>query len=516
VHTLIQQKGVTIEMALPAWTVLSVTVVLCTLAAAGEPIDIGSRLELMVDDYLIERVRGGVELRLHRPVEREVVFTCDQPWEGNHSGLATFFQDGDTYRMYYRAANWRGLLKVTHEFICYAESKDGIHWTRPELGLVEFDGARRNNIILPGKGTIAFVPFKDTNPDCKPGQRYKALVFLRKPSLALYAYVSRDGIRWRRLRREPIITKGKFDSQNVAFWDDVRGRYVAFFREMRGPNDEIRPSGPQLGLDSRGPARDVMTCTSPDFLNWTEPQWLQYPSAPREQIYLNQVRPYCRAPHLFVGFPGRFMAGREIEKGLPITKHPSYKFGSISETLFMTSRDGLRFKRWGEAFVRPGPRKERWIYGGTFPAYGLLVTKPATAGTPDELSLYVSDGGGWSSRGKAPRYRRCTLRLDGFVSAQAPLSGGELITKPIVFSGRQVLLNFATSAAGSVRVEIQDANGKPVNGFALRDCAEIFGDAIERVVSWKGGTDVGELAGRAVRLRFVMKDADVYAFRTSG
>ncbi len=346
-------------MILQAWTVLSVTVILCAMAAAGEPIDIGSRLELMVDDYLIERMSGGAELRLHRPVEREVVFTCDRPWEGNHSGLATFFQDGDRYRMYYRAANWRGLLKVTHEFICCAESKDGVHWTRPDLGLVEFSGSKKNNIILPGKGIIAFVPFKDANPDCKPDEQYKALVFLRKPSLALYAYGSRDGIRWRRLRQEPIITKGKFDSQNLAFWDSVRGQYVAFFREMRGPNDEIRPSGPQLGLDDKGPARDVMTCTSPDFLNWTEPQWLEYPGAPREQIYLNQVRPYCRAPHVFVGFPGRFMAGREIEKGLPITKHPSYKFGSISETLFMTSRDGLHFRRWGEALIRPGPRKER-------------------------------------------------------------------------------------------------------------------------------------------------------------
>ena len=117
-----------------------------------------------------------------------------------------------------------------------------------------------------------------------------------------------------------------------------------------------------------------MTCTSEDFLQWSEPRWLQYPGAPRAQLYLNQIRPYYRAPHLLVGFPGRFMAGREIEKGLPITEHPSYRHGSISETLFMSSRDGLSFKRWGEAFIRPGPRRERWIYPASFPAYGLLVT----------------------------------------------------------------------------------------------------------------------------------------------
>ena len=178
-----------------------------------------------------------------------------------------------------------------------------------------------------------------------------------------------------------------------------------------------------------------------------------------------------------------------------------------------TSRDGLHFKRWGEAFIPPGPRKERWIYGASFPQYGLLVTKPHTEGMPDELSLYVYDGGGWSQRGKASRFRRYTLRIDGFVSVQAPLSGGEMVTKPLTFQGTALTMNYATSAAGSIRVEIQDASGQPVEGFALADCPEIFGDQIERVVAWKGGSDVIQLAGKAIRLRFVLKDADLYSVR---
>ena len=481
---------------------------------AAEPIDIGARRELFVDDYLIDRLVGKAQLRLHRPREREDVFTCGQPWEGNHSGSATLIQDGDTYRMYYRAGNWQALGKPTHDdFTCYAESKDGIHWTRPELGLIEFNGSKRNNIILSGEVSNTFVPFKDANPDCGPEEQYKALAALSKPTRGLYAFASPDGVHWRRMGREPVITKGKFDSQNLAFWDSVRGRYVAYFREMRGPNDEIRPKGPQLGLDDKGPARDVMTCTSPDLLRWTDPQWLQYRGSPRMQIYLNQIRPYYRAPHLFVGFPGRFMAGREIEKGLPIIKHPSYKYGSISETLFMTSRDGVHFRRWGEAFVRPGPRTERWIYAGSFPTYGLLVTKPNTTGMPNELSLYVNDGGGWSSRGKATRFRRYTLRIDGFVSLQAPLAGGEVVTKPFTMRGKELTLNLATSAAGSIQVEIQTSEAKPIDGFALTDCQEIFGDEIERVVKWKSGSDVSALMGKPIRLRFVLKDADLYSIQ---
>jgi len=82
---------------------------------AAEPIDIGGRLELFVDDYLIDRFGGKAALRLHRPTERGDVFTCDKPWEGNHSGFATFIQDGDTFRMYYKGANWRALGKATHD-----------------------------------------------------------------------------------------------------------------------------------------------------------------------------------------------------------------------------------------------------------------------------------------------------------------------------------------------------------------------------------------------------------------
>ena len=465
--------------------------------------DIGSRRELLVDDFLIDTITGGSELRLHHPTERSTTFTCDRPWEGDWSGSPTFIQDGDRYLMYYRGARWPGVGQPYQFYQCYAVSEDGIHWTRPELGLVAFDGSSRNNILLKKNG--AFDPFLDANPACHPDQRFKAL----PANGALHAWASPDGIRWSPMRREPVVTQGKFDSQNVAFWDGTRGRYVAFYRAMRGPNDEMTDEGPQLGLDENGPARDVLTSTSPDFLNWEEPRWLQYPGAPREQIYLNQIRPYHRAPHLFVGFPGRFMAGREIEKGLPTTEHPAYKYASICETLFMSSRDGLHFNRWSEAFIRPGPRRERWIYGATFPGYGLITTRSEIEGMPDELSLYVNDGGGWSQRGTATRFRRYTIRVDGFVSMHAPMSGGGFVTRPIVFDGGTLTMNYATSAAGSIQVEIQDPQGIALPGFELTD--EIYGDQIEGAIPWKG--DLGHLSGLPVRLRVLLKDADLYSFR---
>jgi hypothetical protein len=192
-----------------------------------------------------------------------------------------------------------------------------------------------------------------------------------------------------------------------------------------------------------------------------------------------------------------------------VTEHERYGT-ALTESLIMASRDGVTFKRWNEAFVRPGPeRTGTWNYGHLYIS-NFVETKSELKGAPNELSLYASESY-WVDGGSA--LRRYTIRLDGFVSAQAPMSGGELITRPIMFRGHMLALNFSTSAAGSLRVEIQDVNGQPLPGFALEDCPPIFGDTIERPVTWAQGQDVSALAGRAVRLRFELKDADLFAFQ---
>jgi hypothetical protein len=140
-----------------------------TALGAGEPIplDIGSRRELLVDDFLLDR-REGVELRLHAPTPREVVLVCDAPWEGSGCGYETVFRDGDRIRMYYVAADLTSAdgTKMASRpiFACYAESQDAIHWVKPELGLFEFGGSKRNNIVWSGSKLDNFTPFKDPNP----------------------------------------------------------------------------------------------------------------------------------------------------------------------------------------------------------------------------------------------------------------------------------------------------------------------------------------------------------------
>jgi hypothetical protein len=132
-----------------------------------------------------------------------------------------------------------------------------------------------------------------------------------------------------------------------------------------------------------------------------------------------------------------------------------------------------------------------------------------------EISLYVSENYGNypADASKTPRLRRAVIRVDGFVSVNAGYAGGEMLTKPLVFKGAALVINYSTSAVGSMKVEVQDEHGVPILGFGLAEATEIYGDEIERAVSWKQGADLSRLAGRVIRLRFVMKDADLYSIR---
>jgi len=490
----------------------------------GEPIDIGSRRELFVGGFLVDRLSGEAELVMHHPEPREISLVHDAPWEGSGCGYHSVFQDGDLYRMYYKA--WHlafpgGKLKtdVHPLYTCYAESDDGIHWRKPELGLHEFNGSKKNNIVLtsesigdvnPDAGHIAV--FKDPNPNCAPEARYKAIVRSRKPH-GLLAFGSPDGLHFKPLADRPVITNGAFDSQNLAFWDPASNVYRAYWRYFtKGTTtgDQWRPSG----------VRAIRTATSDDFLHWSNEKDLTYVDSPPEQLYTNQVKAYERAPHILIGFPTRYIdrGWSPSMRALPELKHremradASRRYGTaITEGLLMSSRDSVHFKRWNEAFLPPGiERAGTWHYGQQYIAWHVVQTQSKLEDAPDELSLYATESY-WT--GDSSEVRRYTLRLDGFVSVHAPLKGGEMVTRPVKFDGNTLRLNFSTSAAGSIRVGLHDAAGQPISGFTCDDCNDVFGDEIDRKVTWKGGADVSALAGKPVRIRFMLRDADVYSFR---
>lgn len=495
-------------------------------AAGKPPADIGTRRELFVDDWLIDRLIGTATTRLHAPQPREVVMVHDAPWEGSGSGYHSVFHDGSRYRMYYKA--WHlGMVdgKVRTDahplFCCHAESDDGKRWRKPVLGLHEFRGSTANNIVI-ASGRMGALDidaghpavFLDENPAAPAEARYKA--FVRSATAkGLVALQSPDGIRWTPMTDRPVITDGAFDSQNLAFWDPVRREYRAYWRIFTAGSTDPgnwKPAG----------FRAIRTARSEDFLHWTDMADLTYEDSPPEHLYTSQVKPYARAPHILLGFPARY-----VERGwnasmeaLPEPEHrrqrsaTSNRYGmALTEGLLMSSRDAVMFKRWNEAFLRPGiERPGTWHYGHQYIAWHLVETASDNPGGPDELSLYASESY-WT--GESSELRRYTMRLDGFVSIHASYAGGELVTRPITFSGRQLELNFATSAAGEIRVELRDMDDKPLPGCSLDECEPLFGDTVSRTVVWKRGSDLSAHIGRPLRLRFSLRDADLYGLRFS-
>ncbi len=490
---------------------------------ADTAVQLKSRLELFVDNFLIDKLSGKANLKLHHPVPREIVLRHDQLWEGSGSGYHSVFKDGDIYRMYYKAWQHEASsdLSTHHPLFCaYAESKDGINWVKPNLGLHEFNGSKNNNIVFTSGPFHGFdlnaghpSVFKDENPDVSPDARYKAILISGKTKRGLVAFKSPDGIHWTLISEDPIITNGAFDSQNLAFWDPFRNEYRAYWRFFSKATDDSK--------NLYSGIREIRTATSRDFVNWSNQHNLTYVNSPQEELYTNQIKAYHRAPHIFVGFPARYVdrGWSESMKALPEPEErekraaKSRRYGTaLTESLLMTSRDGIRFNRWNEAFLRPGVESNgTWTYGDQYIAWHLVETKSERQGAPDELSLYATESY-W--KGTASVLRRYTLRLDGFVSASAPMDGGELVTKPFTFSGKELFLNFSTSAAGDIKVEILDEKGKPIPGYTIADCSEIFGDTISRPVHWKDkGTNVASLQGKKVKLRFVLRDADLYSMQ---
>jgi hypothetical protein len=446
---------------------------------------IANRRQLFVDSTLIERFDGEAQLKLHHPRREEVVMTFDRPWEGNVSLYGTIIKTQDGYRMYYRGWHIEGGPggESAHDpVVCVAESPNGLEWKRTTVGLFEFNGSKDNNLVWTGEGAGAFVPFLDRNPDARPEARYKAVAKGQGPNgRVLRAFQSHDGLNWEKMQEKPILNHSSvsnkaFDSQNVAFWDAEREEYRVYFRDW---------------VD--GKVRGIKTATSDDFLNWTEPEWLKWgPEAPLEHLYTNAVQPYPRAPHLYIGFPARFRPDRE----------------DMLEPLLITSRDGQTFHRWEEALIRPGRNADRWFNRSNYIQTGIMITPSPLPGEDKELSILTNED---YYKGDDTRFRRYSWRLDGFASLHAPAEGGDVITKPLSFQGKHLHLNYSTAVDGHIRVEIQDERGHPIKGFSLDDMDPVYGNELDGVVEWNDKSNISELAGQTVRLRFELKDADIFA-----
>lgn len=472
--------------------------------AAKSPLVLGSQLQLLLDREIIASMQE-TELRMHPPVLQP------KPKSTFSGHYVTILKDGARFRAYYRGSDpsYKGERLSGHpgEITCYAESRDGHEWSFPKLGLFEVNGTRENNVILAHQSPLStnFSPFIDTRPGVPASQRYKALAghpgYDRQAKAdGLFALISADGIHWNKLQESNVIPYDRswshaFDSQNVSFWSETEGLYVCYFRTWASPESASAATPQAASSDGKeaghkGSLRSISRATSPDFIHWSAPVAMN-PNFAGEHLYTNQTTPYFRASNLYIALPTRYTAGRVgSEKAIAM-------LGSTDIMLMTTKAGSTQYDRvFNEAFLRPGLDPQRWGNRANYLALNIHPTGPA------EMSLWHGLSGD-----------RYTLRTDGFASVHAGRRPGAFTTQAFTFTGNQLMLNVSTAAAGSVRVEVQDAEGVPVPGFTLADSLPVVGDRIEHAVQWQGMPSLSPLQGKPIQLRLVMQEADVYAFQ---
>ena len=486
-------------------------------------------LQPVWDKTLINENETSADFCVGEPIKREVVMTADKPWEDRKIHYAHVFKDGDVYKMYYlthymSADNMdeRDMQGVNPEkttvyfsntFICYAESKDGLHWVKPDLGLCSYHGSKENNIILrsidlPELGDFFdnFFVFKDTNPACRKEERYKALAYSNLYKLA--GWISADGLHW--TRKAVFDIEGHFDTLNICFYNEKTGKYNAYVRSFH----DI----PADGDINRG-KRDVRFIESNDFLHWSVPELISFGEQEDYPLYTNNIMHYYRNPNILIGFPTRYverfwwtksfdeLCGKE-ERLERMNVHPRMGL-TVTDCVFMSSRDGKRFNRIDEALFTSGPETGiNWGYGDCYPAYYLLETI-SDDGVNKELSLFVPHEDVrkkiFGAENVMTSLYRYTLRIDGFAYYKGIYNGGKVVTKPFIFEGNELHVNFSTSARGGMWVVLRDEDGNEI-----RSC-EYIGDSIDKKILFENG-EVQNFAGKIVTLTFKLRDAKLYAF----
>lgn len=480
-----------------------------------EIINIGKRRELFWDDTMLNTERTRTTFKMHELTKRECVITLDDPWGGDGCNYISVIQDGGIYRMYvnvHRTPKFPNKSKLRRATECYFESTDGIHWEKPSLGICDVDGSKENNIMFPyheddpyscvGDGFRVMI---DPNPDCPPEERYKAIA---DQESKLQLYTSPDGKHF--TRRHTLDLDGQFDSVNTLLFDEHLNKFRCFYR-MYHPSAQP--------MESRW-YRDIRVADSDDLVKWSKPHLLNYDNYVDWQLYTNAISTYYRADHVYVGFPARYvereikwtpnydeLCGKELRRERFETLDKRCAI-AVTDCLFMTSRDGINWKRYNDAFLRPGPESGRnWCYGDVYLSSGLVETASPYRGCDNEISMYCGENRWMGIPGEIYRY---TMRLDGFVSQNAawdsPWDSPALVTKKFIYEGKDLFINFATSAYGHMTITLRADDGRSIY------TGEIFGDSTNRHVVFENGSPA-DFEGQPVVMEIKMRDADIYSFK---
>jgi hypothetical protein len=485
--------------------------------ADKEVVPLGRRKYLFIDDALLADSEN-VKFAVNPPRSSQRVFDRGQ------SHLVVNEDEEGRVRIYYRAKGSR-LVVIT--------SEDGVHFEEPDLGPSSI-GARNVVVDEPvGLGTV-FI-----DPSAPSDERYKYLTGYE--GRAIFLYTSPDGYRFK--RNETSALPFRAASQSIAYYDDQRQKYVAFHRtdmpetvngkteraSVRTETTDVMRPWPFKPL-SQAEQREISTRRR---IGNTLPWYLdngpltpggfgvEYPiGLARDDsldpvgtdIYVPKCIKYPWAPDTYLAFPLMYFHydgdGPPAQRALG--KRDRRRGSGVLETQIAVSRDGIHWKRYPRPpYVKIG-RHDGFDIHKNYTGQGMVRRG-------DEIWQYFFGSEQYHSpwqRGGREAIFRVVQRLDGFISADTPYTGGTLVTRPLTFEGNRLVLNIDTGATGSAQVGLQDENGKPIEGFGIDDCVYINGDHMEIEVEWMGREhDVSALAGRPVRLAFQMRGTKLYSLQ---
>lgn len=457
--------------------------------AATQLDDLTGPWQLLVDDYAVATKTALV--RTYHPFQKysgNPVLVADRPWEGTEIyvyGTVLPNETGAGYRIWYHC-----IPGDTDKYrLLYATSTDGIHWDKPNLGVVIYDGSTNNNIFIRRSGQDHIPSVIHTPWEIDPLRRYKLINFDGVTGQFMGAWCG-DGIHWLDVPDNPIVPPAS-DVGNFV-WDPHAQQYTGYMKVGAFVN----------GLKRRAVGYTATT----NFLSWPAPYLILAPETADDWWATGIQRTHfyglCGFAYesMYLGFLWVFRA----------TDSQGYYDGTIFIEL-VSSHDGIHWTR--EEGSRPpilplGPAGS-WDCGMLFTTQHPLVE----CGT---IKLYY---GGFDVTHASPSSGHgaiglATLRKDGFASLDAGSTVGSLTTKKLVGASGPLHVNYSATA-GWFKAEVLDENGNVLPGYGEADCGAMQSDSLDQIVTWATHTELPS-APTPIRLRFSMQNASLYSYRAGG
>ena len=461
------------------------------------PIDVGR--QLFVDDFLIaqtdlrrrfhkaRKFEGNPVLKPETDVEKQRNLPVATPKDGG-----VWWDPADRkFKMWYEAG-WLGDM-------AYATSDDGIHWERPDLGVV-----RGTNVLIPPLRPDSTTVFLD-HDTTDPSQRYKMLI--RGPGGGLtfgFSLVSPDGIEW----HSPIPT-GPLGDRSTMFYNPFRKKWVYSVRSsgrLRSPHGRARFYREHAGFleGAKWSDDDLVFWTGADDLDPPDPE-----IGAAAQLYNLSA----------VGYESLMLGFYQIHRGPPNSVCMEEGIPKLTELNLAYSRDGFHWHRPDRrTFIESTRNPGDWDRGYVQSVGGICLVMG------DELWFYYTGFSGdpdnnnpaWMLNGMYANGSTgiAKLRRDGFASMDAGSRGGTLTTRPVTFDGRHLFVN-VDCPGGEFRAEVLDEAGDVIAPFRAENCQAVSVDGTRVAVRWKEEADLSELRGRPVRFRFHLENGALYSFWVS-